>query len=211
VARRKMGKNNHYAAEDWVDFVMHQIQQDKALEMQMHLDAGCGKCSGIVDLWSRVSQVANRESSEPPLSAVQHVRQAFAVQSKSKHALIPRLTFDSLWQPALAGVRSESDTSRRVLYAAGKMSIDMHLEPEPRSERINLAGQISMVSAQDQDFPPIPVVVFGKTGRLASTTTNGFGEFHLAFVPEPGLQISFAIFGKEEIAIPLESSAIRSR
>jgi hypothetical protein len=213
-----MGKKHskHYSAEDWVDFVMHQVQQNQLSDMQRHLDAGCKKCSEMASLWSLVGRVANREPShEPPASAVQHVRQAFSVLAESRHmnrhVLIPRLAFDSLWQPALAGVRSGAGTSRHMTYAASQMSIDMHLEPEPRSERFNLAGQVSMASGQDRDFPPIPVIVSGKTGSLATTTTNGFGEFHLAFVPEQGLQISFAIAGKEEIVIPLESSWVRGR
>ncbi|MGC2764402.1 MAG: hypothetical protein WB607_02765 [Candidatus Acidiferrum sp.] len=207
---RKNGK--HYSAEEWVDFVMEQLAQNRLSEMQGHLEAGCKKCSEMASLWNRVSKVASRETTlEPPASSVQHVRQAFTILANSKDAQIPRLAFDSLWQPALAGVRSASATSRHVMYAAGRMSIDMHLEPEPRSERINLAGQVSLATAQGRDYPPIPVAVLGKTGRLAATTTNGFGEFHLAFIPEQGLQISFAIAGKKEIVIPLDSSVGRGR
>lgn len=212
--RVKAGK--HYSAEEWVNFAMHRAQQNQAVAMKQHLDAGCKNCSREANLWSRVAQLAaSGVSAEPPFSAVQHVRQAFSVLAKSRdakrHTLIPRLTFDSLWNPALAGVRSVSDASRHVVYAAGQMSIDMRLEPEPKSERMNLAGQISMASVQENEFPPIAVVVSGKTGHLATTTTNRFGEFHLAFVPELGLQISFAIAGKEDILIPLESSATRRR
>jgi hypothetical protein len=212
--RVKAGK--HYPAEDWVNFAMNQLQQSQAAMMKQHLEAGCKKCAAEVNLWSRVAQLATSgASAEPPFSAVQHVRQAFAVLAESRdakhHALIPRLTFDSLWKPALAGVRSVSDASRHVTYAAGQMSIDMRLEPEPKSERMNLAGQISMASGEEHEFPPIVVVVSGKSGNLAATTTNSFGEFHLAFLPEQGLQISFAIAGKDEILVPLDSSAIRPR
>ena len=212
--RVKAGK--HYSAEEWVNFAMHQVQQNQLAAMRQHLHAGCKKCSAEANLWSRVAQLAaSGVSAEPPFSAVQHVRQAFSVLAESRdtkrHTLIPRLTFDSLWQPALAGVRSVSDASRHVMYAAGQISIDMRLEPEPKSERMNLAGQISMASAEENEFPAIAVVVSGKTSDLATTTTNRFGEFHLAFVPEQGLQISFAIAGKQDILIPLESSAIRRR
>ncbi len=206
----------HYSAQQWVNFAMHQAEQNEAAAMQQHLDRGCKKCSAEAKLWSRVAQLAaSGVSAEPPFSAVEHVRQAFSVLAESRdrkrHRLIPRLVFDSLWQPALAGVRSVSDASRHVMYAAGQMSIDMRLEPEPKSERMNLAGQISMASVQENAFPPIAVVVSGKTGHLATTTTNRFGEFHLAFVPEQDLQITFAIAGKEDILIPLESSANRRR
>lgn len=211
--RVKAGK--HYSAEEWVHFAMHQVQQIQAAAMKQHLAAGCKKCSAEANLWSRVVQLAaSGVSSEPPFSAVEHVRQAFVLaesRDATLPALIPRLTFDSLWAPALAGVRSVSDASRHVMYAAGQMSIDMRLESEPKSERMNLAGQISMASVQENEFPPMAVVVSGKTGDLATTKTNQFGEFHLAFVPEQGLQISFAIAGKQDILIPLESSALRRR
>jgi hypothetical protein len=214
VARMRTGRkgSKHYSSEEWVDFVMHQAQQSQMSAMKRHLDAGCKRCSDMANVWSRVAQVASRElSPEPPASAVQHVRQAFSVSAESRQAVIPRLAFDSLWQPVLAGIRSGSPgTSRHVIYAAGRLSIDMRLEPEPRSERINLAGQISIRSEHERSFPPIPVVVSSKTGSLATTTTNSFGEFHLAFVPEQGLQISFAMPDQDEVVIPLDSSGIRS-
>jgi hypothetical protein len=202
----------HYRTEEWVDFVMNQAPQNQTAEMQKHLDAGCKKCSEMASLWNRVGQIANREVAlDPPASAVRHVRQAFSVLASSNRMQVPTLTFDSLWSPALAGVRAAAATSRHVMYAANRLSIDMRLEAEPRSERINLAGQISLASVQEQDYPPIPVVVSGKSGHLATTTTNGFGEFQLSFVPEQGLQISFAIAGKEEIVIPLDSSVVRGK
>jgi hypothetical protein len=203
----------HYSTEEWVDFVMQQTTQIEMSAMQSHLDAGCKRCANLASLWSRVGQVARRESScEPPASAVEHVRQSFALLVKSSGAdrkpLIPRLTFDSLWQPAYAGIRSGFTGSRHVMYASGRMSIEMRLEPEPRSERINLAGQISVPSLESEAFPPTPVVVSGKWGILADTTTNRFGEFHVAFVPEPGLQVSFDIVGKDQIIVSLDSSGI---
>jgi hypothetical protein len=208
--------SKHYSTEEWVDFVMRQTPQPEMSAMQSHLNAGCKKCANIASLWSRVGQVASRESScEPPASAVEHVRQTFALLAGSRQAerntLIPRLAFDSLWQPAFAGVRSGLTGSRHVIYASGRMNIDMRLEPEPKSERINLAGQISVPSVENEAFPPTPVVVSGKSGNLAATTTNRFGEFHVAFVPEPGLQVSFDIAGQDQIIVPLDSSGLRSK
>jgi hypothetical protein len=202
----------HYRTEEWVDFVMNQAPQNQMADMHKHLDAGCTKCSEMAGLWNRVGQVAQRDSAlEPPASAVRHVRQAFSLLANSRRTQVPTLTFDSLWQPALAGIRAAAATSRHVMYAANRLTIDMRLEAEPRSERINLAGQVSLASVQDQDYPAIPVVVSGKTGHLAKTTTNAFGEFQLSFVPEQGLQISFAIDGKEQILIPLDSSVVRGK
>jgi hypothetical protein len=199
-----------------VDFVMQQTPQIQTSAMQSHLDAGCKKCANLASLWSRVGQLAKRDCScEPPTSAVEQVRRSFSLMVESNSTehkpLIPRIVFDSLWQPALAGIRSGFTGSRHVIYASGGITIDMRLEPEPRSERINLAGQISAPFQENEEFPPTPVVLSGKSGVLADATTNQFGEFHLAFVPEPGLQITFKIVGKEQIIVPLDSSGIRGK
>jgi hypothetical protein len=207
--------SKHYSAEEWADFVRNQVSQSQFSAMQRHLDKNCKRCSEMASLWTRVDQVATRTNlAEPPASAVVHVRRAFSLQAESQQTsrepLIPRLSFDSLWQPAVAGVRSGFASTRHVTYAAANLNIHMHLQPEPKSERIDLAGQISLRSSESRPVPPIPVLVFGKTGNLASTTTNDFGEFHVAFLPDQGLQISFEIAGKE-VVIPLDSSGIRSR
>jgi hypothetical protein len=206
----------HYSTEEWVDFVMHQTTEAQSSAMQSHLAAGCQKCTNLASLWNRVGQVASRESScEPPASAVEHVRQSFALLAGSRQgerkALVPRLAFDSLWQPAFPGVRSGLSSSRHVIYASGRIRIDMRLEPEPRSECVNLAGQISVPSLGTEEFPPTPVVVSGKSGNLAATTTNRFGEFHVSFVPEPGLRVSFDTVGKDQIMVPLDSTGIRGK
>jgi hypothetical protein len=206
-------KNTHFSAEDWVDFTMQQASPEQAKAMKEHLSTGCEKCTKLEDLWSRVAQVAGRDSGhEPPASAVRHVRNAFAILAEaedSKRApTVPRLVFDSLWQPALAGVRSAHSTLRQVHYQAGAINIEMRLEPEPRSERVYVAGQVSDAVRQGEGIAEMPVVVASRRGTLTSASTNRFGEFHLAFVPEEGLRISFGTNDKE-ISIPLEGTGIR--
>jgi len=210
----KRRTSKHYSAEEWVDFVMEQAPQTQKAEMQRHLDSGCRKCSELVGLWSRVGEVAKREGSlEPPSSAVQHVREAFSMlvesQREKRKTLIPRLVFDSLWQPALAGVRSTTTSPRQMIYKSKNINIEMHIESESKSERVNLTGQLSLGSMQGQSMPAIPVVVSGKKGQVAATSTNSFGEFHLSYVPEAGLQISFGIVGGEEVVIPIGGAGVR--
>jgi hypothetical protein len=159
-----------------------------------------------------VLRTASRETLAPPASAIQHVRQAFALVAETRRpiraALIPRLVFNSAWQPAIAGVRSGADTPQRVLYKTRSISIEMHLEPVPRSEQINIAGQITLAE-QAETLAPIAVLLSGKKGKLAATSTNDFGEFNLAFVPEEGLRISFAMADSEELLVPLDGSGLR--
>ena len=204
--------SRHYSTEELVDFVTLQATADDSARIRQHLDAGCKKCSAGQNLWSRVLRTASRETLLPPASAIQHVQQAFAIVAETRRpkraALIPRLVFDSAWQPAMVGVRSGTDTPQRVLYKTRSVSIEMHLEPVPRSEQINIAGQVTLAE-QTEMLPPIAVLLSGRKGKLASTSTNDFGEFNLAFVPEDGLRISFAMADSEELLVPLDGSGLR--
>jgi hypothetical protein len=206
--------SKHFASEDWTDFVNGQLPQEKTQAMQRHLDTGCAKCSKSVALWRSVNQAASREAEfEPPASALRHIRNSFVVASAPKKAKrsfeIPRLVFDSLWQPALAGVRSAASTPRQVLYRAGEISIEMRLEPEPSSERVNIAGQVTKSVAHGDGVTGAAVAVFSAKERIAETSTNQFGEFQLSFLPAEGLHISFAVAAGKDISIPLDGAGVR--
>jgi hypothetical protein len=210
----KRNTTKHYATEDWVNFARQQAPPEQHSAMQRHLDDGCEKCSRIVSLWTRVNQVASREPlAEPPASAVRHIERAFSLMSKSEQAKsswqVLRLTFDSLWQPALAGVRSTGSTGQRVIFSSGGIRVDMHLEPEPKSERMLVTGQIIRIKHQTETLPSVTVTVSSEVGKLAGSTTNRHGEFQVNFVQEPGLQISFAIPGERLFVVPLESLPAR--
>jgi hypothetical protein len=207
-----MAKRAHFTTEDWVDYTMQQASPERMETMKLHLDTGCEKCANLEQLWSRVAQVANREfGHEPPASAVRHIRNAFSIVAASKGSkptrIIPRMVFDSLWQPAMAGVRSAHSTPRQVLYRAGEISIDMRIEPEPKSERVHISGQISNCARQGEGIAEIQVVVSGNQSVLTSEFTNLFGEFHAVFVPEAGLRVSFYLLSEKELSIPLEGTA----
>jgi hypothetical protein len=207
-------ENVHFSAEDWVDFTMQQASPERLEAMKQHLVSGCDKCIRLEHLWNRIAQVARRDSGhEPPASAVQHVRGAFALMVEaegSKRArVIPRLVFDSLWQPALAGVRSALNSARQVIYHASDIRIEMRVEPEPMSERVHVAGQISNTAKQGEGIAEMPVIVSSDGRTLTSALTNRFGEFHATFVPEAGLRISFGAVNDKELWIPLDGTGFR--
>src|SRR5262249_30554877 len=121
---------------------------------------------------------------------------------------IPKLVFDSLWQPAMAGVRSTLSAPPQGLYRAGNFAIEKRIEPEPNSERVNNAGQVSKAGPQGEGLVSIPVVVSSPDGKVLDTRTNDFGEFQVAIVPCTGLYISFEVEKERELSIPLESAGI---
>lgn len=206
-------ERKHFATEEWVDFVNETLAAERMQTMQRHLGTDCKKCSKVVELWQHVREAAKRESQhEPPESAVRHVRSAFVIVQPRKDKLsveIPRLVFDSLWRPAAVGVRSSPSTPRQVIYRAGEIAIEMQLEPVPNSERINIAGQISDTARQGEGLAEMPVLVSSSKGKVAETSTNRFGEFHLGFVPERNLRISFGVIDGKELSIPLDGAGVR--
>jgi len=209
----KQKGNQHFATEQWADFANGQVPEERRRTMQQHLDSGCKECAPLFSLWQRVGQTAQRESTyEPPDSAVRHVRGAFAILAdRRKRASvfeIPRLVFDSHWQAAMVGVRSSTSAPRQVLYRAGDLAVEIRLEPQPGSSRVNIAGQLSGSGHEAEGIPGIPIVVSGSKGLLAETTTNDFGEFDLAVVPEAGMRLLLDVPNHRKVSIPLEGSAI---
>src|SRR5258707_2930325 len=106
-----MKQDKHFSSEEWIDFVNGGLPTQQSQPMQRHLETGCQRCSKLFETWNLVSQTAKREADyEVPESALRHVQNAFDIaaepKGESRPFEIPRLVFDSLWQPALAGVRS---------------------------------------------------------------------------------------------------------
>jgi hypothetical protein len=205
----------HFVSEEWVDFVNNQLSAKQMEPMQRHLENGCERCSKLFETWSLVNQAAGREAQfQVPESAVRHVQNAFAIMAEPKNKAsifeIPRLVFDSLWQPALAGVRSGASAPRHLLYKAGEISIELILEPELPSDRVHIAGQVSSTSAQAEAFALLPVVLRTNSKKLLEAKTNRLGEFQLGFVPEDGLRISFGSTGGKELTIPLDGAGMRT-
>jgi len=210
---KKDKQTKHFATEEWADLANGQVTGERKEAMQRHLSSGCKECASSLALWTRIGEAAKRESSyEPPESAVRHVRSAFAMLAEPKKTRkafeIPRLVFDSLWQPALAGVRTSAATPRQVLYRAGDCAVEMRIEPELGSDRVNIAGQVSSAGPQGEGIADVPVVISGPKGMLAETSTNRFGEFHVAVEPEGGLRLSLDVPSGRKVSIPLEGAGV---
>ena len=205
----------HFASEEWVDFVNKQLSPQQTESMQSHLETGCQPCSKLLNTWILVRETAQRESDlQVPESAVRHVINAFAVAAEPKRRSgifeIPRLVFDSLWQPALAGVRSGAVAPRHLMYRAGEVSIELVLELEPPSDRVHIAGQVSGSGTQNPAFAQIPIVLHTNSTKVVEATTNRLGEFQLGFMPQEGLRISFGSVAGRELTIPLDGIGMRT-
>jgi DNA-binding NtrC family response regulator len=118
-------------------------------------------------------------------------------------AHVARLISDSLREPLPAGVRGIRDGSRRLLYAAGSLRVDLLIEPEAGSNRVALAGQILDSAKPDRKFDGVPVTLQGWKGAVAQATAEEFGEFHLDFKFESNVSLEIGIAETNCITVPL--------
>jgi CheY-like chemotaxis protein len=119
-------------------------------------------------------------------------------------AHVARLISDSFRDPLPAGVRGLHDRSRRLLYAAGSLRVDLLIEPEAgASNRLTLAGQILDSAKPERKFDAVPVTLQGWKGATAQATTEEFGEFHLDFNFESNVSLQIRIAETNCITVPL--------
>ncbi len=131
--------------------------------------------------------------------------EALFVRDVLKHGLrtVARLISDSFRDPLPAGVRGLQDRSRRLLYAAGTLGVDLLIEPEAGSNRLALTGQVLDSAKPDRKFDGVPVTLQGWKGLVAQATAEEFGEFHLDFNFESNLSLEIRIAETNRITVPL--------
>jgi len=191
----------HYSDEQWADFARKLTSEAEAKAMQKHLNDGCKECAGTFAIWQGVSAFASAERAfAPPDNAVRIAKAQFdAAMPKSSGV---RLVFDSLLQPATAGVRG-SIAARQFLYETDEYYIDLRLEPQIEANRACVVGQVLKRSGRDRAAQGVPVRL--QEGRLAvaHTSTNEFGEFQIETAAEGSLCISITREQADDIILPL--------
>jgi len=125
---------------------------------------------------------------------------------------VARLISDSFRDPLPPGVRCLQDGSRRLLYAAGSLRVDLLIEPEAGSNRLALVGQVLDSAKPDRKFDGVPVTLQGWKGPVAQATAEEFGEFHLDFNFESNfsLEIRIAKTNCIRVRLPVLERARRS-
>jgi hypothetical protein len=206
--------NSHFTEEQWADFVNERLAREQLQTMQSHLDSNCKTCLKSAGVWQLVHTAAQRESQyEVPEWAIRYVQNAFTAaakpQSVKRGFRIPRLVFDSLWQPAAVGVRSAAGAARQLRYKSGDIGVELQLEPEAGSARINVTGQVSKTAPEGENLNGIGVLATSIGGKLGEASTNRFGEFQMSFIPEKDLRFSFAMLDGESLFIPLDIRGTR--
>lgn len=170
--------------------------------MTRHL-AECSSCRATHDLFARVAVRMKADLQyEIPEYVIRNARAIFATSAPAKRTLLQKLTaslvFDSLQQPALAGARSGTPGMRHALYEAGDYSVDIRLEEERGSSRVNMVGQLALRSHTTDSFDGVPVMLMSGRKVVAEAVSNEFGEFQLSYEPRPQLKLHVPIHERRE-------------
>lgn len=119
-----------------------------------------------------------------------------------KHLQV-RLVLDTGESPLAEGIRRRGVTSRHLLYQAEDLYLDLRLEPEPRSSRVSLVGQLVDLRDPLRSVPPVTVLLLSGDEVLAQTCTNGFGELQMELGPHPSLRLCLALDGERLVELPI--------
>jgi hypothetical protein len=192
-----MGKPmKHFSLEQWTDFVRGVGEEGSRIAMAAHLDAGCARCARSVDVLRRAANVLATDTHyQVPEYALRCARAIFSTQRPpSRSPRVPiHLVYDSIREPLPAGIRSSERLSRRALYQAENYFLDLRLERDPGSPRLNLVGQLANCDTPTQQPCGVLVLLAAGEDVVARAVTNRFGEFELEYEPAANLRLLMPI------------------
>jgi len=199
----------HYAIEQWVDFSRKLVSSEERARMNDHLASGCTECERLSTLTTRlVVTCANLTTIEVPEYAVRMARAIFPVRAperpKRGNRLPIELIFDSFLVPAAVGLRSTWQVGWQGLYRAGQCSVDLRIEPELKSPRAAVIGQITNHVAPTDTMGNLAISL--RAGKLvvAETHSNRFGEFQMEYEQQSQLKLCIHLRDSKLIEVPLK-------
>jgi hypothetical protein len=197
----------HFTLGNWLDFSRNLTSEKATEEMQTHLDEGCQQCLKVVRLWRNlVGFGATERVCSPPDRALRSVRGYYGLlkpgKQRARVLVMAHLLFDSFFEALPAGIRS-SQSSRQLVYSAGKLFIDLRIER--RSGRVTIVGQAQRPSHGVPGVVGRTILMMRGTTTIARTTSNRFGEFQFALDSENEEDTEFSIIlkGTTSVVIPL--------
>lgn len=197
----------HFSEEAWLDFARGQAAQAKGA-MERHLAAPCLRCAESLRLWRAVvDHAATLPADLPPEGTVRAVKARFAAlrpaPAPSRVARAAALVFDSLRQPALAGVRSAGTAGRQLLYRFGPYLVRISLEKAPGADHFVLVGQVLDESTPGRRLADVPVLAFRGQQPVERTLTNDMGEFVMEPEAADDLRLSVGVPDAAPLSLPL--------
>lgn len=201
----------HFSEEEIVDFVNRTANKTQMAQIETHLQGGCRKCEETSKFWQGFKEFAKNEARcEPSAGTIRLAVATYAVRGPRPQRGVMReiaqLVFDSLREPVLSGVRSGQTQSRRLMFRAGEVMIDLSMEAASRRSHVLLLGQVLDNTANGLGIGEVPIILLNGRNTLAETHTNFYGEFQLECSENKNLQISIGVTEDKDVFIPLDES-----
>jgi hypothetical protein len=203
----------HFGILQWADFARGVTPEGDRVEMREHLESGCAECRdtyAFCDAFARISRkMADQPAPEAAARLAKSIFPARPTQIPRRGFRIPvELVFDSFLAPCPAGLRSSWQVGWQALYRAGDCSLDVRIEPDLRSSRAALIGQILNHASPELRMSDVPVCLKSGSRVVAETTSNQFGEFQLEYDQQRRLQLCVRLDGgAKRIVAPLRRIA----
>ena len=200
----------HYALDQWIDFSRGLLEPGEKTVMAAHLATGCGQCQSDASFCQQVGEVCHRlETKRVPESVTRLARAIFPVRlperPKRGTRLPIHLVYDSFLVPAPAGLRATWQIGWQGLYRAGDCSVDLRIEPELKSSRAAVIGQITNHVLPELEMSNIPVSLRAGNQVVVETLSNRFGEFQMEYEQQARLKLCIYLQdGSQNIQVPLK-------
>jgi hypothetical protein len=137
-------------------------------------------------------------------SALENLVVSPAVRKPAPRSLqVARLLSDTLCTPGSAGVRNSGIPGRHYTYEHNDTVVDVLVHNLAASNRISLVGQVLDATRTKGKVDNLAVLLTGRTGTLARTTTNLLGEFNLEFEPAENVSLEIRVGQRSWILVPL--------
>jgi hypothetical protein len=203
----------HFAMEQWVDYSRDLVGKEDRRQMKSHLDGGCHGCFELAELTHRlVNCCAGIAAGKVPEKTVRLARAIFPgraqVRPKRGNRLPIELIFDSFLAPSPAGLRSTWQVGWQGLYRAGECSLDLRIEPELKSSRAAVIGQLTNHVSPSRVMGDLALSLQAGDRIVAETVSNRFGEFQMEYEQNAQLQLVIRLKNASVIQVPLKKLII---
>lgn len=186
----------HFANTEWIDLLNQAASSSKKRAMEKHLQQGCELCAKTLARWQRIRQALMAEATyQPPPEAVRIAKASFAgsewAPERKAASRVTEVLFDSLMHPALEGVRSAGNGTRRLLYRADPFRVDLQIEAAVGSGTVAVIGQLLDFEHPEIVRRDVRFMVSNLRGHVIQGTTNQFGEFREEIENSGDLELVF--------------------
>jgi hypothetical protein len=192
-----------------VDFSRELVGPEERGRMIGHLASGCRECERLSTLTTRIVVTCSTLTAiEVPEYAVRMARAIFPVRASERpkrgNRLPIELIFDSFLVPAAVGLRSSWQVGWQGLYRAGECSVDLRIEPELKSPRAAVIGQITNHVAPTEAMGDLAISLRAGKQVVAETHSNRFGEFQMEYEQQTQLKLCIHLRDSKLIQVPLK-------